>query len=682
MNRCYKYLKVLLLLSLGIFSEAKSNVAVPIDAGISAILSPSVGACYGPSQSVIVTIKNFGTNVISGIPVTVMMWGPSTQSISAVYSGSIALGGTANFNVGNVNMGLGGVYTFSAYTSMAGDGEPSNDFAVTSRTVSPFVNINGPNLICMGGSATLTAAGANSYTWNNMSNATSIAVSPTVSTVYSVVGTNTSGCTAIALFTLSVQNPTLTTNNDFSCGIPASGILTANAFSPSVVRWYASPTSTNVLGTGNAFAVSSSSTVTYYAEAQSTSSNTLFTTLAGGNAFTGNMFDVQAINTVTIDALDCHFNSTNTSTVEVWYRPGTFVGFENSNAGWTMALSSVVNPLGTGSLTPIPGTFAIEVPAGQTFGIYVTTNGGSQVNYTNGSALGNLYASTSDLQFHEGKGGGYFSVNSSPRIFNGVLKYKKEGCTSPRVPATFTAITGVTVTATTNATAVCEGSGTTFTANGAMNYTWSPAGDISPSPNATIVTATPTANTTYTLFGSIPTCTQIGTYTVQLTTKPAPTLSITPSQTVLPGTILSLTTAGAFTYSWSPGGSNNTTILVSPTVTTVYTVLGTSMFGCSSTISTTVTIGSVGLKKHERDQIEVLIFPNPSNGQVTILAEVFDESYIFELYDVSGKIIRQQTIDGKETILNFSELLSGFYQYKIRSTRSGETVNAGKLLKD
>jgi hypothetical protein len=657
----------------GCFSQ--SALLLATDAGIASVTSPSPSGCYTASESVIIVIQNFGTNVISNVPVTVTMSGPLNQTISSNYALSIPVGGTASLAVGSVNMSVGGVYTFSAYTSYPGDANPNNDASVTTRTVSPVLNIAGPSNACLGNSVTLNVGGANTYTWSNGANTSSINATPSVTTIYSVAGTSTAGCTSAAFITVGIQNPTISTNGSSGCGNPVNGTLTANAFSPAVVNWYSSPTSTTVLGTGNNFTLSSGSTVTYYAEAQSFFPGSLFTTMAGGNSSSGNMFDVIALNTLTINGMSWHFNSNITTTVEIWYRSGSFVGFETSNAGWTLAYTTTLVPFGTGTLTPIPGTFAIVIPGGQQYGIYITTKGGSGINYTNGSLLENLYASNSDMQFYEGKGGAYFNVTNSPRIFNGIINYEKAGCSSPRVPATFSVVPGVTVTAATNATSVCQGASASFTAYGAINYSWSPAAGITPQGSAT-VTATPTANTIYTVTGSIPSCTQIGTTTLNLAIIQSPSLSITPSQTVAPGTVLSLTCGGAFTYSWSPGGSNNTNILISPTVTTIYTVTGASNQGCTSSITTTVTVGNVGIREYHSDS-RVSLYPNPSAGSVNIILEDFFAAE-FALFDVSGKIILKTKLTEKENLLDLSLLEKGIYLYKISAGQNASTH--GKLV--
>ena len=61
--------------------------------------------------------------------------------------------------------------------------------------------INWPNPICIGENKTLTATGANTYTWSNALNTNTIVVTPSITSVYSVTGTGTNNC----INTASVQ---------------------------------------------------------------------------------------------------------------------------------------------------------------------------------------------------------------------------------------------------------------------------------------------------------------------------------------------------------------------------------------------------------------------------------------------------------------------------------------------
>jgi len=70
---------------------------------------------------------------------------------------------------------------------------------------SPNLNISGNNSFCQGGSVSLIASGASSYSWSNGSNNATITISNPGT--YTVIGTNATGCSATASKTVTV-NPT------------------------------------------------------------------------------------------------------------------------------------------------------------------------------------------------------------------------------------------------------------------------------------------------------------------------------------------------------------------------------------------------------------------------------------------------------------------------------------------
>jgi hypothetical protein len=80
---------------------------------------------------------------------------------------------------------------------------------VSNVTVNPVPIINAvssnTDYVCAGYSATLTASGASTYTWNTSANTVIIVISPTVTTNYTVTGTNTLNCSASAIISQSVS---------------------------------------------------------------------------------------------------------------------------------------------------------------------------------------------------------------------------------------------------------------------------------------------------------------------------------------------------------------------------------------------------------------------------------------------------------------------------------------------
>ncbi len=84
----------------------------------------------------------------------------------------------------------------------------SANTATSSITVNalPILSASTNNtLICTGQTANLTASGATSYTWNTTATTSVITVSPTVTTIYTLTGTDANGCTANTSITQNVS---------------------------------------------------------------------------------------------------------------------------------------------------------------------------------------------------------------------------------------------------------------------------------------------------------------------------------------------------------------------------------------------------------------------------------------------------------------------------------------------
>lgn len=90
-----------------------------------------------------------------------------------------------------------------------------------------------------------------------------------------------------------------------------------------------------------------------------------------------------------------------------------------------------------------------------------------------------------------------------------------------------------------------------------------------------------------------------------------------------------------------------------------------------------------GINEHPSSN-GVIVFPNPANEYVTIIADVYDASSVIA-YDVTGKIISstalKQTMSGisrKEGVINTSTFSAGLYSYAVFDAR-GNTLRNGKF---
>lgn len=130
---------------------------------------------------------------------------------------------------------------------------------------------------------------------------------------------------------------------------------------------------------------------------------------------------------------------------------------------------------------------------------------------------------------------------------------------------------------------VCAGQTATLSASGAASYTWSP-GNVT----GTTYTDNPSGNTTYTIVGATSSCTAQTTASV---TVGSDISIVVNSPVICSGQSTTLTASGATNYTWSPGGANTASIIVSPTATAIYSIDGTNG-SCSGTGSSTVTVNT------------------------------------------------------------------------------------------
>lgn len=68
----------------------------------------------------------------------------------------------------------------------------------------PVISIAGNNTVCSGQSASLTASGANTYTWSNGSTGSSITITPSTSTVYSIQGMDQASCASSGFININI----------------------------------------------------------------------------------------------------------------------------------------------------------------------------------------------------------------------------------------------------------------------------------------------------------------------------------------------------------------------------------------------------------------------------------------------------------------------------------------------
>jgi hypothetical protein len=115
--------------------------------------------------------------------------------------------------------------------------------------------------------------------------------------------------------------------------------------------------------------------------------------------------------------------------------------------------------------------------------------------------------------------------------------------------------------------------------------------------------------------------------------------------------------------------------MISPTVTTTYSVTITNTLGCTSTASVTQIVsncGGVGLYESEADNL-ITIYPNPVNDILNVDLSNHDASNI-SIINTLGEIVFTENIVANHLSLKTNNLISGIYFIKVESKHKTSTI--------
>lgn len=511
-------------------------------------------------------------------------------------------------NVTGVVWNTAGTYTVSL-TASNGSGNSTATVVITVNPNPTVTVTSSQQVICTGGSTTLTASGAATYAWlPGPLSGSPVVVTPAANTTYTVTGTSAAGCTDTAQYTVYVQacpgptpaftatpNPVCAgepvTFTDASTGGPTSWAWTFPGATPpsastqnvSGVVWNTPGTYTVTLTATNTNGSNSTTQVitVYPLPTVTASGNPLSictgqqTTLTGGGAssyvwnpgpVSGSPVNVTPAATTTYTVVGTDANGcTNSAQVTITVSPCLVPVVDFLGSDTTICVGDCINftDLSTNNPTSWSWTFSGAVTA--TSNVQNPTNicynspGTFAVTLiaTNGAGSGSLTKT------------GYIIVNPPPA-----------------------ANAGADVT-------ICSGQQTTLNGSGGAGYLWQPGNQ----PTASY-TVTPASTTTYTLLVTDASgCTASDQVVVTVQACTVPTSSFTASQTnFCAGTCIDFTdnsTGSPTSWNWQfPGATPASSTLQDPSNicyntpgTFTVTLIVTNAFG-SDTTTTIVTAGA------------------------------------------------------------------------------------------
>ena len=387
-------------------------------------------------------------------------------------------------------------------------------------------------LICSGESVTLTASGGVTYNWVSLTGNGNIqTVSPTTTTTYTVTAVGANGCVSQtpATITIQVSQPITVQNATLFKCYQAGGINYDLTEAQSQI--------TTAPGV----------TFSYYL----------------------NVSDANAGNTNTI-ANPALFNSAGNQTI--------YVLVVNGGCRYVVSLQLLATPQTTLTIaqpqqitcnTPqiTLNASASVIPAGST--IAWTTTGG-----------GNIVSGANTLTPVVNAGGTYTLT---------VTNVNQPGNLNCSYTSNITVTQNTTLpvaTVTSPVQQICPGESVTLTASGGATYNW-----VNLTGNGNTQVVSPANTTVYQVFAvGANGCISANPATITIVVGPPVAILAASKSKICVGESVTLTATGGVTYEWVGLPGNGNTQLVSPTVTTTYSVFALGGNGCKVENPTSITI--------------------------------------------------------------------------------------------
>ncbi len=491
---------------------------------------------------------------------------------------------TYTWNTGSTANPLSVTASSTTYTVTGTSAAGCTNTAVTTITANPLptVTVNSPS-VCSGTSVNLTAAGANTYTWNTGSNANPLSVMPG-STSYTVTGTSAAGCTNTAVASITVNTLVVTaTTTSASCGA-TNGTASASptgGTAPYTYSW--SPSGGN---TANATGLNVGNYTVTIKDA-----NTCTATTVANITSTGGVTASVASTSATCNATNGSATVTPTSGTAPYTYTWSPIG---GNAATATGLAAgnytvTIKDANTCTATAVANVTNSGGVAASVSSASVTCNG-----LSNGSATVTPAGGTAPYTYTWSPSGGNSTTASGLAANNyTVIVSDANSCT---ITATANILQPSNLSLTPLTTSVaCNGASTgaaTVTATGGTapyTYTWSPSGG-----NAATVAGLAAANYSVTV-SDAHSCT--ATATANIIQPSSISLSTVSAGVTCNGastgaaTVIATGGASPYTYSWSPNGGTNFT--ATNLAAGNYSVLVTDHNLCTAATSVTINQPSI-----------------------------------------------------------------------------------------